>query len=90
MKQAIIKIHGHVQGVFFRQNIAKKAEEYNLTGSVKNCEDGSVEIIAEGEKWNIDKLINWCRKGPAIARVSKVDIKWKPYEGKFYHFRIIH
>ena len=47
------------------------------------------ELTIEGNKWDLDQLINWCRKGPAMARVNKIDIKWKPYEGRFYHFRII-
>ena len=87
-KTAIIKIKGRVQGVFFRDNTAKFAHECNLTGFVRNISDGSVEIIAEGNKWDIDKLINWCRKGPALAKVEKVNVEWKPFEGRFFDFRV--
>lgn len=89
-KTAIIRVKGRVQGVFFRQNTAKKAEQFNLTGSVKNCDDGSVKIVAEGNKWDIDQFINWCRKGPELASVSDVKVKWKEFEGRFYNFKIIH
>lgn len=69
-----ILIHGRVQGVFFRQSTQKKALELNVSGLVRNLNDGSVEVIAEGSVEDIDLLTEWCHKGPIRARVDKVDI----------------
>ena len=73
-----IKIHGLVQGVFFRKSTREKAMELGITGFVRNCSDGTVEIFAEGEKEIIDRFIVWCRTGPENARVDKIDIHERP------------
>ena len=69
-------VHGHVQGVFYRANTQKVTQGLGLTGWVKNCDDGSVEIHAEGNKDKLEELIEWCRHGPALAKVSKIDLNW--------------
>ena len=74
-------VHGRVQGVFYRAKTQKKAEGLGLTGWVKNCDDGSVEIHAEGSKEKLGELIEWCRKGPVLASVSNIDLKWVESEG---------
>jgi len=74
-------VQGRVQGVFYRASAHKKAEALGLTGWVKNCDDGSVEIHAEGNKAKLEELIAWCRKGPALAKVSNVDLSWVEAEG---------
>ena len=74
MKRANIQVHGFVQGVFFRSNTIKMAGELGLKGYAKNMPDGTVEIVAEGPKDNINKLIEFCKKGPRAARVDKVDV----------------
>ena len=56
-------------------------ERLGLTGWVKNCSDGSVEIHAEGDKAKLEELIAWCRKGPALASVSNIDESWVESEG---------
>lgn len=75
-KKAIrLKISGTVQGVFFRQSALQKAIELNISGWVRNCEDGSVELEAEGEETGMKEFIEWCHRGPMRAVVSKVEIK---------------
>jgi acylphosphatase len=74
-------VHGRVQGVFYRANTKKAADGLGLAGWVKNCEDGSVEIHAEGDKKKLEELIEWCRHGPALASVSNVDLSWIAPEG---------
>jgi acylphosphatase len=74
-------VHGHVQGVFFRAKTQKVAEGLGLTGWVKNCSDGSVELHAEGNKAKLEELIAWCRRGPALASVSNIDLNWIETKG---------
>ena len=74
-------VHGRVQGVFFRASTQKVAEGLGLTGWVKNCSDGSVEIHAEGNKEKLEELVAWCRRGPALASVSDIDLNWLEAEG---------
>jgi len=75
MKHLIIKIYGSVQGVFFRDSAKRRADELGLKGFVKNEPDGSVLIEAEGNAENLEKLIEWCRKGPDLAGPKKVEVK---------------
>jgi acylphosphatase len=72
MKTIQIKVEGKVQGVFFRKSTFEKAIELGIKGTVKNCEDNSVEIVATGVKKQLDELINWCWQGPSRAKVINV------------------
>jgi acylphosphatase len=72
---AKLKIHGRVQGVFFRQSTCEKARELGLSGWVKNMPDGTVEALAAGPENVVNELIAWCEQGPAYARVDKVDVQ---------------
>ena len=88
MQTIRIKIEGEVQGVFFRQTTQEKARELGLKGTVKNCDDDSVEIIATGTKEQLDKLITWCREGPPRATVTNVTTQELSLQ-TFYNFSII-
>ncbi len=77
MFQAHLVIVGKVQGVFYRASCLEVAQELGLTGWVKNLLDGNVEVLAQGEKEKIEKLIEWCRKGPQGAKVSSVETDWQ-------------
>lgn len=68
-----IRVTGKVQGVFYRQSAKEKALSLEVTGHVRNCPDGSVEIIVSGTKEQLDELLKWCRQGPPRARVSHVE-----------------
>ena len=72
MQTIQIKIEGRVQGVFFRQSTQEKANQLGIKGTVKNCDDDSVEIIATWAKEQLDKLVAWCREGPPKANVINV------------------
>ena len=78
-----------MQGVFYRVKAKEKAEEFDLTGWVKNTIDNEVEILAEGKEENLKKLINWCYDGSKNAIVKKVKTEWGKYENKFDQFKII-
>ena len=81
-------IRGRVQGVFFRANARKIALNLGLNGYAKNLEDGSVEVIAEGNEENLKKLVEFCKKGPERAEVSKVDITFLDAIDEFKNFEV--
>jgi acylphosphatase len=86
--KARVIVEGRVQGVFFRYHTQKKASELGLTGWVRNRPEGSVEAIFEGEKKKVDQIIQWCRRGPSEARVTRVHTTWENYNGEFQDFTI--
>lgn len=90
MYQEQVKIiaTGLVQGVNFRYYTREKADELGLVGWVMNLPDGNLEIIAQGERKNLEKLIKWCQTGPQFARVKEINIEWQKPEGKFNDFQI--
>lgn len=59
-----------------------------MTGWVRNLSDGRVEAVFEGEKDDVDKLIEFCRRGSPGARVAKVDVQWEDYTGEFRGFDV--
>jgi acylphosphatase len=67
-------ITGKVQGVFYRKSAKEKAVELKITGTVRNLTNGDVEIIATGNREQLDNLINWCKTGPPKAVVAKIEI----------------
>jgi acylphosphatase len=75
MRHVSINVSGKVQGVFFRASTKEKADELMITGTVRNNEDGSVMIEAEGEELDLEKFIAWCKQGPRLARVDRCDVK---------------
>jgi acylphosphatase len=81
-------IEGRVQGVFFRASALQQASRLGITGWVRNCPDGSVEIVAEGEQKKIEKLVDWCHRGPPSAEVRRVRIKWGAFQNEFESFRM--
>jgi acylphosphatase len=74
--------------VFFRREISYLARQLSVTGWTRNLSDGSVEVVAEGDKEAIDKLIQFCRVGPSGARVRNVSVEWEDFKGEFRGFRI--
>ena len=86
--RAHILISGSVQGIFFRANALYQAQALGITGWVRNCRDGRVELVLEGEKSALDKMIGWCRKGPPGASVDNLKISREDYQGEFSSFSI--
>ena len=70
-----LKITGHVQGVFYRESMRQRANQLGVTGWVRNCPDGSVEALLQGEAQAVELLISWAQHGPEAARVDKVDVE---------------
>jgi len=86
--RAHVLVSGRVQGVFFRQETQELAIRLKVTGWIRNTHDGRVEAVFEGEKENVERLVEFCRKGPPYARVTKVEATWENYVGEFQGFRI--
>ena len=84
-----LRIRGRVQGVFFRGSAQRQARALGLTGYAENLDDGSVEVVAEGEERNVEKLIAWCRTGPPGARVADVEVSRGPGTGEFSSFDVL-
>ncbi|MFH0820264.1 MAG: acylphosphatase [Candidatus Peregrinibacteria bacterium] len=83
-----LTIHGLVQGVFFRAETKKQAQELGVTGFVANNSDGTVSVVAEGPENLIQQLTDWCNSGPSRAQVQKVDAETHTYTGEFEGFEI--
>jgi len=83
-----ILVSGRVQGVLFRQNARARALELGLKGWARNLLDNRVEIVAEGEKEKIKQFIEWCQKGPSLAKVEHVDVIKEEYTGELENFTI--
>jgi acylphosphatase len=74
MKRMRVTVHGRVQGVFYRATCARLARDAGLSGHVRNLPDGGVEAAFEGPDADVDQLVEWCRTGPEMARVDKIEI----------------
>jgi acylphosphatase len=88
LKRFHVYISGRVQGVFFRAETQRAAKGFNLTGWVRNINDGRVEAVFEGEDTNMEKMIAWCHIGPPAARVEEVLTEEESYGGEFRDFSI--
>jgi acylphosphatase len=78
MTRAHVRVHGRVQGVFFRVEAQVRAESLGLAGWIRNAEDGSVEAVFEGDEERVRSMVDWCGRGPSGARVEDVQVE---YEG---------
>lgn len=78
MRRVRVVVRGRVQGVGFRYSTVRRARQLALRGWVRNCADGSVELVAEGVPDAVEALIDWCRHGPGTARVDQVDFRDEP------------
>ena len=81
-KHIKIKITGRVQAVFYRDGVKKIADKNNLTGTVENLKDGSIEIMASGEEKEIRNLLDWCYKGSPLSSVESLSFEYLKMEDK--------
>jgi acylphosphatase len=82
-------VHGRVQGVGFRFFVQDHAAVLKLTGYTRNLPDGrTVEVVAEGERPALERLLDALRRGPPGAYVERVDAGWEPATGEFRAFGI--
>ena len=88
MKTIQITVNGRVQGVYFRAFTQKQAIKQDVIGFVRNKADGTVEIIASASQDKLDQFINWCHKGPLMAKVSQVIVKEYASNEHFTQFEV--
>jgi len=88
MERINLTVKGHVQGVGFRFFVSRTANSLGLKGFVRNLSDGSVEIIAEGEKAMLERLLYLVRDGPITAQIDCVDAQWEKAKDEFQGFGI--
>ena len=89
LKRVRVIISGRVQGVFFRANTAEMARGLGVQGWVRNCYDGTVEALFQGEEKLVDEAVIWCHKGPPSALVTDVKAHNEtPAEDDFHSFSV--
>jgi acylphosphatase len=76
-----VVVHGHVQGVFFRDSCRREADARGVAGWITNRPDGAVEAVFEGEPDAVASLVDFCRRGPRGADVGSVDETSEEPEG---------
>jgi len=88
MERLHLKVFGDVQAVGFRYSTIEIARDLGLTGWVRNNPDGSVQIVAEGEREKLENLSSWASKGPPLAKIDRVEKEWKEVTGEFSTFEV--
>ena len=83
-----ILVDGLVQGVFFRDYTRRKAKSLNFNGTVRNLQNGKVEIRAQGPAQEIESLIQWCWEGSPMSKVEGVKIDTLPKDDSMSSFSI--
>ena len=81
-------VKGRVQGVGFRYHVLQLARQLGLTGYVRNRWDGSVEVVAEGERSELERLLAYLQAGPRSATVTEVQTNWQAASGIFDSFEV--
>ncbi|MFB3844827.1 MAG: acylphosphatase [Candidatus Cloacimonadaceae bacterium] len=80
---------GRVQGVGFRRFVYELAHRYGVKGYVQNKSDGSVLIVADGEKEMISDFLQAVKQGHRFARVSDLEVNELPLSKKYEDFFIV-
>ncbi len=89
MKKSVhVYISGRVQGVSFRYNTRRKANSLGVKGWVRNLSDGRVECRFEGSEQAVESMIEFCREGPRLAKVTDFEVEEEEYKGQFSDFSV--
>jgi acylphosphatase len=76
-----VRAHGRVQGVFFRDSVRREAARWGVAGWARNCADGTAEVVVEGPADAVAAMVDFVRRGPGHAEVSRVEETSEPAEG---------
>ena len=88
LKHYTISVKGKVQGVYYRQSVLEVARQIGINGFIKNELNGDVLIEAEGKEEELNKLIEWCKKGPDKAIVTAITLTEEELKN-FSEFKIL-
>ncbi|HEX4204800.1 MAG TPA: acylphosphatase [Ktedonobacteraceae bacterium] len=69
-------VRGYVQGVGFRYFVIHQAQSLGLRGYTRNTSDGDVEVVAQGIRASLERLLNALRRGPSAAQVDEIQVTW--------------
>ena len=90
--QDLVRLHavvrGRVQGVNFRYFTLRTAQQLGLTGWVANRRNGTVEVVAEGSRQALRRLVSFLQHGPPAAAVQRVDDQWTAATREFDAFQV--
>ena len=86
--RATVRAIGRVQGVWFRQSTKNTAGQYGVYGWCRNNPDGSVTAVFEGEETSVKAVVDWCQRGPDMARVDDLQVEWQTSTEEFDRFSI--
>ncbi|KKW19284.1 MAG: Acylphosphatase [Parcubacteria group bacterium GW2011_GWA2_51_10] len=88
--EILCRVRGRVQGVTYRNFAEKHAKHLALVGYVRNMQDFTVEIVAQGFPDHLEKFIEYLRKGPFGSHVSDVEVEWRDLSRVFEDFEIVY
>lgn len=82
-------VSGRVQMVMFRDFVTRKARKVGVTGFVQNLADGTVEVVAQGEKAALERLIEYLHTGSMLSHVEQVEVEWRTPQKIFDSFELV-
>lgn len=88
MVRAYTILTGRVQGVALRYYARSMASRLGVKGWIRNMINGDVEVVIEGNKESVVRMIEWCKEGSRMAHVENLTVSWLPYTGEFLDFNI--
>lgn len=80
-------VSGRVRGVNFRYYTEHKANRLNLTGWVRKLQDGTVEVLAEGQRDELESLLEYLHDGSPASQVEAVNAEWNDATGNYADFK---
>ena len=87
-EQLHVIVKGRVQGVSFRYYTRQQAFRLGISGWIQTNPDGTVEVLAQGAHEQLEELLDFLHVGPPAARVTDLDVEWKPVAEPVNHFSI--
>jgi acylphosphatase len=88
-KRLHVHVEGQVQGVGFRYFVLETAQSMNLIGWVRNTYRGEVELVAEGSQEQLERLLRFVQRGPAMSYVTNTRVSWEEPTGDYDRFQVI-
>ena len=89
MQRIRAQIHGKVQGVGYRAWTVRQGCALGLAGEVRNLNDGSVEVLMEGDEVSLQQMLNFLHKGPGQAEVRSIQVSELDYVGNLVDFVVL-